>query len=291
MGGLNEHAPIVSEAIANASNAREIINARRKLARVRRPYERRAMEQRPEKVLTCSLNHARESLGEIMSRVPPDLIRPLPAKKRKKAGQSQAGGEPDRNEKGSMADADEDGDIDVIDLPSLMAGQATYSPFEAVAYIHNIMESNPGKPYVRAYKEKLVEEKVVPIKLDYLAKLVKQCRWLEGANPPPSWNWRGPRDKPRVLAEFMSMRRGQAEWTVDDSLRALVAGAADGADAEEMTTSEAEDALRHTIRFWTHDPPLCVRRVFRGFAILKARTHEVGAIRQIMRGGWCLSYS
>lgn len=157
------------------------------------------MERNPASALGASMKRAEDTLGGIiLHKTNPDFMDGAnkAGRKRKKSGSFVGGrgggevagdGDGDGGEGGASKkqktgdDEDADGnnqelEMEVIDMPSPMEGKSQYSPLETVAYIHNMIENNPGKQYLRAYKEKMMMQKLIPIQKSQLNSLVLLLR-------------------------------------------------------------------------------------------------------------------
>ena len=209
--GLNQHGAIIGKAVAHSTGTKEVILAQKKLMKSQtaqyaqkvnnsnnnlssmgsitaQQYDKKVnpkvMERDPQSVLNMSLQYARDTLGDMLKRTHPDFIVAKKAvgskgkKKRKKDNNSSEDGE--GAAKKQMIDSEspdtsnEKCVLNVIDLPSLMDGKTCYSPLEAVSYIQNMVQNNPGKMYMKAYKEKMMGSNLVPVKSSQLNSLVKQ---------------------------------------------------------------------------------------------------------------------
>ena len=163
INGLDKHASIISQAIVNTSETKEVKYAQRKLMKSQsKNYAQQfntnevMMERDPRGALTSSLNFAKQSLDDILSRTSPDFIVPAVTaakKKRKQSNQDKCDGATDgqavggANKKQKQSDGgggDIKENIEVIDLPQPIEGQIMYSPLETVSYICNIIDNNPG---------------------------------------------------------------------------------------------------------------------------------------------------
>ena len=245
--GLDKHASIISQAIINTSETKEVKYAQRKLMKSQsKNYAQQfntnevMMERDPKSALTSSLNFAKQSLDDILSRTSPDFIVPAVTAAKKKRKQSTLVEKPESatdgqavggaRKKQKQLDGGGGGEskeiIDVIDLPQPMEGQIMYSPLETVSYIGNIIDNNPGKSYVKAYKDKLIAEKRIPIQKTQLNLLLKQYSASGGdgkSMAPLSWNERGVREAglETLLAQFQAKQSKGGSWSIDDTRDAL----------------------------------------------------------------------
>lgn len=212
--GLNQHGAIIGKAVAHSTGTKEVILAQKKLMKSQtaqyaqkvnnsnnlsslgsitaQQYDKKVnpkvMERDPQSVLNMSLQYARDTLGDMLKRTHPDFIvakkgvgssKGKKKKRKKDDNNSSEDGEGLAAKKQQIDSESPDTNnekctLDVIDLPSLMDGKTCYSPLEAVSYIQNMVQNNPGKMYMKAYKEKMMGSNLVPVKSSQLNSLVKQ---------------------------------------------------------------------------------------------------------------------
>jgi len=250
--GLEQHGSIITQAIVNTSDTKEVVYAQTKLIKsqkrqkAQRRNPRGVMERDPKEVLTSSMEYAKETLEDILEKMNPDFIteKSLRAKKRKRMekknsenngtvakeeGATDEGGErSSKKQKGDSEMNEEDDAIDVIDLPIPYEGAKMYSPLEASAYITHMMEqTRSNKVYLRAYKEKIMEKKLVPIQKSQLNALVKQYGGQNKPVAPLNWNERGAKEVcwESLLSQFQTKQSQGQSWSIDDTRNALTSAA------------------------------------------------------------------
>jgi len=175
------------------------------------------MSRHPTDVLSQSLMNTQETLKDILSKTNPEFI-----KKRKKSINSTANNQDGddlpaaataKKQKVEEASPDDvvNHDIDVIDLPSTMDGKSQYTPFEAVAYINNVIESGKSKSYTKAYKDKMMQAKLVPVKKTQLNTLIKQYGGDDKV-APLNWNSRGVQKQDNLILQFLNKQKNGQGW-------------------------------------------------------------------------------
>ena len=104
------------------------------------------MSRHPTDVLSQSFLNTQETLQNILSKTNPEFIKKRKKSINNKATNDQVGNDVSpaaaaKKQKVEEASPDDvvNHAINVIDLPSTMDGKTQYTPFEAVAYINNII--------------------------------------------------------------------------------------------------------------------------------------------------------
>ncbi|KAL7554775.1 hypothetical protein ACHAWF_018310 [Thalassiosira exigua] len=184
--GLDEQISIISMAIANTAESKDMLQAAKKLSKTQRRITHEAhiknsmaMKRDPESALTSSLSFAKGSLEDMLAQTNADFIDParLASRKRKPPQPSDADGmaeEAGPDKKLRASDEENLEVIEVIEMPSLMEGSGMYSPLETAAYISNIIACKPGRSYINAYKEEMIAQKLVPVQKSQLNAIVAQ---------------------------------------------------------------------------------------------------------------------
>lgn len=107
-----------------------------------------------------------------------------------------------------------------IALPPPSEGNLIYTPQEAVAHITDFIRGDPppNRAAVRAFKEKMIAEKIVPISISQLNQLV-YVHGGPGKEPaPPDWNQKGASDLISIEDLAQKVHESHAMWTIDDTL-------------------------------------------------------------------------
>lgn len=237
--GLDEHGSIISQAICNSSDTKAFKYAQVKLIKTqKKQYDskiagRGIMERDPKSALGGSLKYAKDTLAEILSKTNPDFLDPDREKKKKRKKKSVEGkseeGEDGKSAAKKQKANDPTNGIEVIDLPTPFEGHGRmYSPFETVAFINHISENTSGHvgtQYLRAYKEKMMAGKLVPVRKSQLNDLVKKYSGLGPNTPvaPLHWNGRGAREAgwDNLLSQFQEKQNRGMAWSIDDTKKVL----------------------------------------------------------------------
>mmetsp|Transcript_21043 Transcript_21043/g.38043 ORF Transcript_21043/g.38043 Transcript_21043/m.38043 type:complete len:590 (-) Transcript_21043:138-1907(-) len=255
--GLEQHGSIISQAIVNSSDTKEVKYAQSKLIKSQKKNyaqqlnHRGVMERDPKNVMTASLNYAKDTLDDILSKTNPDFITEKAAKKRKKSLEQSIADEQTEGATKKQKESDEGEskeNIDVIDLPRPMDGSPLYSPLETVAYISNMIKNTPGnKSYIRAYKEKIMAEKLVPIQKSQLNALVKQYGGPDKPVAPLNWNERGAKEIcwENLLTQFQAKQNRGGSWSIDDTRDVLSSAATE--NKKKAPTKQAIEAHHATL--------------------------------------------
>jgi len=237
-------------AISNTSQTKEVRLAQRKLLKRKQTQTGDYLSQKnsgiimgrdPNGVLSMSMQSSQVALGDILSQTNPEFIKKQGQKKRKNDttdGVSEAAKKKQKADSETIEEGMVDGESkedsilnDMIFLPIPMEGKFQYSPMEAVAYISHLVE-NPScdKCYVKAYKNKIIERNLVPVKNSQLNSVVKQYGGKGKAMAPMSWSTRGV-FKPgwdSLVMKYQAAKQ-QIEFGVQDF---------------NWTTTDTENALR-----------------------------------------------
>jgi len=110
-----------------------------------------------------------------------------------------------------------------ITLPLPSEGNLIYTPSEAVAHIMDFINGDPppNRATVRAFKEKMIAEKIVPISISQLNQLV-YVHGGPGKEPAPrNWNQKGASDLISIEDLAQKVHESHAMWTINDTRNAV----------------------------------------------------------------------
>ena len=212
------------------------------------------MSRHPNDVLSQSLMNTQETLKDILSKTNPEFI-----KKRKKSINNKATSNDQdgddlpaaaaKKQKVEEASPDDvvNHVIDVIDLPSTMDGKTQYTPFEAVAYINNIIESGKSKSYAKAYKDKMMQAKLVPVKKTQLNTLIKQYGGDDKV-APLNWNSRGVQKQDNLILQFQHKQKNGQGWSITDTKDAMMSEGGNEPHPEDVNASHSTLIILHNLQ-------------------------------------------
>ena len=212
------------------------------------------MSRHPTDVLSQSLINTQETLKDILSKTNPDFIK----KRKKSINNKVSNGDQVGNDlpaaaakKQKVEEASPDDVvnhvIDVIDLPSTMDGKTQYTPFEAVAYINNIIESGKSKSYVKAYKDKMMQAKLVPVKKTQLNTLIKQYGGDDKV-APLNWNSRGVQKQDNLILQFLQKQKNGQGWSITDTKDAMKTEVGNEPHPEDVNASHSTLITLHNLQ-------------------------------------------
>jgi len=212
------------------------------------------MSRHPNDVLSQSLLNTQETLKDILSKTNPEFI-----KKRKKSINNKATSNDQdgddlpaaaaKKQKVEEASPDDvvNHVINVIDLPSTMDGKTQYTPFEAVAYINNIIESGKSKSYAKAYKDKMMQAKLVPVKKTQLNTLIKQYGGDDKV-APLNWNSRGVQKQDNLILKFVYKQKNGQGWSITDTKDAMMSEGGNEPHPEDVNASHSTLITLHNLQ-------------------------------------------
>ena len=203
----------------------------------------------PKKILSVSLKLAKEAVkaietksGSIASIVPTgsDTLDPGPLLPRKR---KSAESEPIQSSAGDKA-------VHNIRLPRPANAALVYRPQEAVDIVHEMMNAQPTRSYRRAFKEKMIADRKVPVKMTRLNNMIRDHA---PGKPRASvfWNTRGPQEimpieDLRAKYDEKTKRVG-AGWSMDDTKAALFERRKANAVDNNIDASLVKEPIRHTV--------------------------------------------
>ncbi|KAL9183109.1 hypothetical protein ACHAXT_004896 [Thalassiosira profunda] len=269
--GLETHHSVLSVAIENSSDMKGVREAQKKLMKSQRLSHRHLplKGRDPRGGLEESLTFARGALDDILSKTSSDFLVPSVRRRAEKRMRAE-GGEPGKTEDGGAALEEEraskkhkkssgeggsqegDGDAHAIVLPQTFGANSEYSPMEACAYISNVIASNSGRLYIKDYKEEMIAQQRVPVKISQLNAMVAKYSGDDKVPAPLVWKSAGGKDKgwEPLLRQFRDRQGRGMAWSIDDTREALTAWAKEN-ERPPPTVRDIED--RHRALLQVHE--------------------------------------
>lgn len=107
-----------------------------------------------------------------------------------------------------------------ICLPPPSEGNLIYTPTEAVTHIMDFIRSKPApnRIAIRAFKEKMIAEKIVPISISQLNQLVSTHGGPDKDPAPQNWNQKGASDLISIEDLARRVQESHTLWAIENTL-------------------------------------------------------------------------
>ena len=257
---IQKHSNIISSSVNNTKEKKSAKQAHSKLTKDAKRQEadrklmaRRLMKDNPRAALQASMKHVKETLSLASSNSASSGNQATSAASIELASTMQP-------RKKSKTSEDSTKEFN-IRLPRPLNGRPTYTPQEAAYHLHTAerdvenltgtTNKNTHRSFLRRYKDKMIEEKLVPVQISALNELAKKYGAPDQPTAPLYWDTKG---RPEIMdfKEFLEAFKSQQAsrvaqgWGIADTKAVLKNKAKQNAEAKGLDPSSVKSPVQET---------------------------------------------